>query len=51
LLYKDESFRNRLIQKGIDRVKEFSWDKTAELMWQAVMKSYPGSHGASGLSN
>jgi glycosyltransferase involved in cell wall biosynthesis len=39
LLYKDESLRNRLIQKGIERAKEFSWDKTAELLWQALMKS------------
>jgi glycosyltransferase involved in cell wall biosynthesis len=44
LLYKDETLRNRLIQKGIERVKEFSWVKTAELMWQAVMKSYPDSY-------
>lgn len=38
LIYKDESLRNRLIQKGIEREKEFSWDKTAELLWQAFMK-------------
>jgi glycosyltransferase involved in cell wall biosynthesis len=38
LIYKDESLRNRLIQKGIEREKEFSWDKTAELVWQAVLK-------------
>ena len=38
LLYKDESLRNRLIQKGIEREKEFNWDKTAELLWQAVLK-------------
>jgi glycosyltransferase involved in cell wall biosynthesis len=38
LLYKDETLRNKLIQKGIERVKDFSWDKTAELLWQALMK-------------
>jgi glycosyltransferase involved in cell wall biosynthesis len=40
MLYKDESLRNRLIQKGIERVKEFSWDRTAELLWKALMKAF-----------
>jgi len=44
LLYKDESLRNRLIQKGIERAKEFSWDKTAKLLWQALMKCNPDSY-------
>ncbi len=39
LLYKDESLRNRLIQKGIERSKEFNWDNTASLLWEALMKS------------
>jgi glycosyltransferase involved in cell wall biosynthesis len=44
LLYKDESLRNRLIQKGKERAKEFSWDKTAELLWQALLKCSPDSN-------
>jgi glycosyltransferase involved in cell wall biosynthesis len=37
-LYKDESLRNRLIEKGKERMKQFTWDKTSELLWQALMK-------------
>jgi glycosyltransferase involved in cell wall biosynthesis len=38
-IYKDENLRNELIQKGKDIVQTYSWDKTAELLWQAILKA------------
>ena len=28
----------RLIQKGLMRAKDFSWDRSAELVWSSLMK-------------
>ena len=39
LLYKDESLRQRLVEKGNERAKEFSWDRTADLLWKSIMKA------------
>ncbi len=39
LLYKDENLRKELIQKGQRRAKEYSWDKTADLLWQSILKA------------
>jgi glycosyltransferase involved in cell wall biosynthesis len=39
LLYKDESHRAELIEKGRMREKEFSWDRTADLLWQCILKA------------
>ncbi|MEO5563287.1 MAG: glycosyltransferase family 1 protein [Chitinophagaceae bacterium] len=38
LLYKDETLRNKLIEAGKQRSLQFTWDNTAELLWQAVSK-------------
>src|SRR5260221_2274125 len=38
-IYKDENLRNELIQKGKYIVQLYSWDKTAELLWQAILKA------------
>ena len=38
-VYKDESLRDELVQKGKLRAAEFSWDKTAELVWNAILKT------------
>jgi glycosyltransferase involved in cell wall biosynthesis len=38
LLYKDESLRSRLIEKGKERASLFSWDRSAELMWKSILK-------------
>ena len=38
-LYKDESLRDQLIQKGKEQAAEFSWDKTANLVWDAILKT------------
>lgn len=38
LIYKDENLRSRLIEKGLERAGHFSWDKTAEKLWQSICK-------------
>ncbi|MEI6088183.1 MAG: glycosyltransferase family 1 protein, partial [Bacteroidota bacterium] len=38
-IYKDESLRDELIQKGKLRAAEFNWDKTADLVWNAILKT------------
>lgn len=35
---KDNELRSSLIAKGSERVKTFSWDKTAERVWSSIMK-------------
>lgn len=41
LLYKDENIRKELIQKGKEIVLQYSWDKTATLLWQTILKACP----------
>lgn len=38
-LYKDEAARNKLIEAGKQRAAAFSWDKTAEQVWEAILKT------------
>ncbi len=38
-IYRDEGLRNDLIRKGILREKEFTWQKTADLLWQSIEKA------------
>jgi glycosyltransferase involved in cell wall biosynthesis len=38
-LYKDENLRNHLIEKGRVAAKQFSWDKTAALFWESILKA------------
>lgn len=38
-LYKDESLRSRLIAKGLDRATQYSWDKTADLLWESIRRA------------
>ena len=40
LLYKDESQRNRLIEKGKLIAAQYNWEKTADLFWQSILKAY-----------
>ena len=35
-IYKDEDMRNELILKGRKRKLDFSWDKTANLLWKSI---------------
>lgn len=39
MLYKDEMLRKNLIEKGKEAVKEYNWDRTADLLWQSIMKA------------
>lgn len=41
LLYKDESLRKKMIEKGKVKAADFNWDTTADLLWQAVLKAMP----------
>ncbi len=36
LLYKDEVLRNNLIQKGFIRAAKFSWETSAQKLWQLI---------------
>jgi glycosyltransferase involved in cell wall biosynthesis len=38
-IYKDETFRNQLIQNGRMQREKFSWDKTAEKLWACIEKT------------
>lgn len=39
LIYKDESLRNKLIEKGKTISAKYSWQRTADLLWQCTMKA------------
>ena len=39
LIYKDENKRNELIQKGLQHCQTYTWQKTADKLWQTIMKS------------
>jgi glycosyltransferase involved in cell wall biosynthesis len=38
-LYKDENSRNELINKGEIVVRQYNWDKTADLLWLTIQKT------------
>ena len=38
-IFKDESLRNELIQKGFEQSNKFSWDKTADLLWESILQA------------
>jgi len=37
-LYKDEVLREKLIAAAPEQVAKFNWDKTADKLWQSMMK-------------
>ena len=39
LIYKDETLRKNLIEKGEKVSNQFSWDKTAALLWKSILKA------------
>lgn len=39
LIYKDEKLRNELIEKGKMIADQYSWQRTAELLWQSILKA------------
>lgn len=38
-IYKDESMRSILTEKGRKRRQDFSWDKTADALWKSILKT------------
>ena len=40
-LYSDDQLRSELINKGVARKDIFTWDRTAELLWQTIEKVFP----------
>ena len=36
LLYKDEALRAKLVARGLERAKAFSWDRSAEKCWELI---------------
>ena len=41
ILYKDEKLRNEIIQKGKKVSAAYSWEKTADLLWQSIVAASP----------
>jgi glycosyltransferase involved in cell wall biosynthesis len=39
LIYKDENLRNRLIEKGKAIAEKYSWQRTADLLWESVLRT------------
>ncbi len=39
LIFKDEQTRQELIKKGVIQAARYSWDRTAELLWNCILKS------------
>ena len=38
-IYRDEQLRSRLITKGLEQAQRFSWERTANLLWQSLEKA------------
>ncbi len=38
-LYKDETLRNEKVEKGRQRATAFSWDRSAEHLWQIIVRA------------
>lgn len=38
LIYKDEALRSQLVARGFDVARQYSWQRTADLLWEAVGK-------------
>ncbi|MFM7824253.1 MAG: glycosyltransferase, partial [Bacteroidota bacterium] len=38
-VWKDPNLRNRCIEKGLVRAKDFSWNITADLLWECMIKA------------
>ncbi|MGB1041356.1 MAG: glycosyltransferase family 4 protein [Flavobacteriales bacterium] len=39
-VFTDDSLRQELIENGKQRAKQFSWDKTANTVWQTIVEVY-----------
>ena len=45
LIYKDESRRGLLIEKGKEVAARYSWQRTADLLWESILKAAEKSKG------
>jgi hypothetical protein len=39
-IYKDESLRKELIEKGKERAKLFNWQNTADKVWETIVEVF-----------
>ncbi len=39
LIYKDENLKKQLAENGKNIAEQYSWDKTAELLWNSILKA------------
>jgi glycosyltransferase involved in cell wall biosynthesis len=39
LIYKNENLRKELIEKAKTIASQYSWDRTAEMLWRAILKT------------
>ena len=39
-LFSDKQLQNQLSINGLERIKVFSWDQTASLVWEEVLSCY-----------
>ena len=39
-LFSDKQLQNQLSINGLERIKVFSWDQTASLVWKEVLSCY-----------
>ena len=42
IMYFDENKRNEYIQKGLERAKQFSWDKTYKIISDKIIEVVSG---------
>ncbi|MBL0339613.1 MAG: glycosyltransferase family 4 protein [Bacteroidetes bacterium] len=40
-IHADPNYCNQMITKGIERSKDFSWEKTSALLWESILKTTP----------
>jgi len=48
-LVSDEALRRRLSQQGIINSQRFSWNKTAEALWNTILKTLDSNHASKTL--
>jgi glycosyltransferase involved in cell wall biosynthesis len=41
-IWKDKALRDVLVHKGRLRAQEFSWERTADLLWKSILKTVEG---------
>lgn len=39
LIYKDENLRAQLVKQGYEQAQIYSWERTANLLWDSIMKA------------